>query len=54
METSKTDFETQFQAAVEQIKADQKAIAEQPSQPPASKSDDDSWQIEMMHWGAHY
>ena len=49
METEKTEFEKAFEKSVEEIKQEQKNAQEE-SKPVQY----DSWQLELMHWGAHH
>jgi hypothetical protein len=49
MQTEKSEFEKAFEESVEEIKQEQKDAQNAPK--PVKY---DSWQIEMMHWGAHH
>jgi hypothetical protein len=49
MQTEKSEFQKAFEKSVEEIKQEQKE-AQEASKPVQY----DSWQIEMMHWGAHH
>jgi flagellar hook-basal body complex protein FliE len=48
-ENTKTEFEKTFEKSVEEIKQQQKEAQNAPK--PVKY---DSWQIELMHWGAHH
>lgn len=49
IEDTKTEFEKKFEQSVEEIKQEQKNAQNAPK--PVQY---DSWQLELMHWGAHH